>query len=134
MKSNNAQDRSTEFPLFPELPEAAKEEAQELVDKFKLALEKAAKDVLSTLYTDVAVHIESDSWTNFRNELMEGFKNYDNRKIQSEYDFKEIRQAILKEHRADIINDLNQDLVKENEDLKKRVEQLEQDRRDYFNR
>ena len=119
-------DQVNEFPLYPELPEAGKEEAQALVDKFKEQLKKAAQDAISDLYTDVAVFIESDSWSNFRNKLMDGFKNYNNRKLQADYDFKEIRQQIFKEFRADIINDLNQDLVAENEGLKKDVERLEQ--------
>lgn len=111
-------------PLYPELKEPARKEAQALVDKFKDQLKKSAEEVIADLYCDVAVHIESDSWTNFRNEIMAGFKNYDNRKIQSEYDFAKIRKEIYKEFRADIVADLNQDLLKENEDLKKQIEQL----------
>lgn len=113
-----------EYPLYPELKEPAQVEAQALVDKFKAQLQKSAEEVIADLYCDVAVHIESDSWTNFRNEIMAGFKNYDNRKIQGAYEFSEIRAEIFKEFRSDIISDLNQDLLKENEDLKKQIEQL----------
>ena len=122
---------SKEYPLYPGLPEEGENEAQSLMDKFKEQMKKAADEVLGELYCDVAVYIESDSWSNFRNELMDGFKNYDNRKIQSKYDFKDIRQAILKEHREDIIADLNQDLLEEIESLKGQLEfQREVNRRD----
>ena len=114
-----------QYPLYPELSEAGKEEAQALIEKFKVQLKKAFDNVLSDMYTDIVVHIESDSWTNYRNHMLDGFKNYNNRKIQGEYDFKEIRQAILRNHREDIIEDLNQDMVKEIEDLKKTIEMLQ---------
>ena len=114
-----------QYPLYPELSEAGKEEAQALIEKFKVQLKKAFDNVLSDMYTDIVVHIESDSWTNYRNHMLDGFKNYNNRKIQGEYDFKEIRQAILRNHREDIIEDLNQDMVKEIEDLKETIEILQ---------
>ena len=112
---------SDEYPLYPELAEDAHKEAQSLIDKFKAEMVKGAEDVIGRLYTDVAVHIESDSWTNFRNEVMDGYRNYNNRKIQAHQDFKIIRQSILKEHREDIINDLNQDLLEEIESLKEQI-------------
>lgn len=114
---------STEYPLFPELSEEGKQEAQALLNSFRTAMLKVCEEALSTLYTDVAIYIETDSWTNFRNQLLSGLQNYGNRKVQAEYDFKTIRQAILKEHRSDIISDLNEDMVSEIESLKKELEQ-----------
>ena len=111
-----------EFPLYPPLAEGGAEEAQALVESFKIALTKAAEEAISALYTDIIPHIESDSWTNFRNDVIDGFKDYKNRKIHGEYDFKEIRQAMLRLHRDEIIEDLNQDMVKEIEDLKRQLE------------
>jgi len=113
-----------EFPLFPELSKEAANEAQELINNFKKQLIVAADEAIGNLYCDILPYIESDSWTNFRNDLMDGFKNYNNKKIQSASDFKEIRQAILANHREDIINDLNQDMLKEIADLKQQVEDL----------
>lgn len=120
---------SNEYPLYPTLGETGENESQKLIDKFKVELKKAADEVIGNLYTDVALYIESDSWGNFRNQIMDGFKNYDNRKIQGEYDFKEIRQSILQHHREDIINDLNQDMVNEISSLKEQIEYL--NRRNY---
>lgn len=107
-----------EFPLYPELSEIGKQESQNLIDQFKEKLKKVADEVIGDLYIDIPCYIESDSWSNFRNQIMNGFKNYDNKLKQNEFDFKEIRQQIFKEFREDIIKDLNSDLVKENETLK----------------
>jgi hypothetical protein len=119
-----------QYPLYPELSEEGKKEAQLIIDAFKEKLNKVADEVISEFYCNVAMYIESDAWTNFRNELIDGFKNYDNRKIQGEYDFKQIRQDIYREYRDEIIQDLNQDLVKENESLKKTIEFLQKIQRE----
>ena len=118
---------SEEYPLYPELTEQGKEEAQKIMDSFKPKLEKLVNEVLGDLYTDVSYYVESDHWTNYRNALMDGFKNYGCGKPNHEYDYKELRQAIYRNHKNEIVNDLNQDLVAENENLRKRVEQLQQD-------
>jgi hypothetical protein len=114
----------SEYPLFPELPPVASEQAQILIDKFKEQLALIAEKTISEFYCDVAVHIESDSWTNFRNQLLDGLKNYDNRKIQASYDFKAIRKSILENHREEIISDLNQDMVNEIISLKEQISSL----------
>jgi len=115
-----------QYPLFPRLDDEGQTHAQELVDKFKEKMKKAADEVLGELYCDVAVHIESDSWSNFRNELMDGFRNYRNRHIQNKYDFAEIRKQIFKEFREEIIQDLNQDYLAEIESLKKELSESRQ--------
>ncbi len=124
---------SKNYPLFPELSIEGQIEAQTLIDKFKESIKKSAEQAIGDLYCDVALYIESDSWSNFRNQLMDGFKNYNNRKIQSEYDFKDIRQAILEEYKEEILKDLNQDLIEEIEKLKKQLEYERKFNRDKFN-
>ncbi len=120
-----AEKEKNEFPLYPELPEDGKNQAQNLVNLFKGELIKAAEEAIGTLYCDVAMHIESDSWGNYRNQLMDGLRNYHHRSIQGEHDFKMIRKAIYEEFREEIIVDLNQDLVEENEGLKNHIAYLE---------
>jgi len=117
-----------EYPLYPKLTEQGEKEAQQIIDSFKEKISKVAEETIQELYCDVALYIESDSWSNFRNEIMDGFKNYDNRKIQSEYDFKKIRQAILKNHKEDIIKDLDKDLLLEIKNLKETIEFLQKNR------
>ena len=113
---------SEEYPLYPLLSEDGIKEAQTLVDGFKQALIKAATEAISGLYCDITPHIESDSWSNYRNDLIDGLRNYNNRLVQGEYDFKQIRQQIYLEYRDDIIKDLNQDMLEEIESLKKQLE------------
>jgi len=112
------------YPLYPKLSEEGEKEAQQLIDNFKIRLSKAAEDIISSLYVDIVPHIETDSWCNFRNQILEGFKNYGNRKIQNKWDFKQIRKEIYNEYREDIIPELNQDILEENKNLKEQIEHL----------
>ena len=121
-------EKKLEYPLYPELSDEGKEEAQKLIDSFKEKIKKAADETIEDLYTKMMPYIESDTWCNFRNEIMEGFKDYDNRKIQGKFDFRDIRKSILKNHREDIIEDLNQDMVLEIEKLKKDIVYLQNNR------
>jgi len=113
-----------EYPLFPELTEAGKQEAVELIESFKTALKKAAGEVISNLYCDVLQYIESDSWTNFRNDLMSGLTSYPNRRIQGEYDFKKIRKQIFEDFKEEIIKDLDQDNLEKIEELEADIARL----------
>lgn len=115
---------SEKYPLYPELSEKGKEEAQLLINSFKEQLMKVAEETIGSLYVDAPSYIEGDSWGNFRNEIMSGFQNYNNRKLQNSYDFKKIRAEIYKEFREDIIKDLDKDIFEENQQLKKQIEHL----------
>ena len=110
---------SDEFPLFPTLAPEAQAEAQALMDGFKAQLLNLCEETLGKLYTDVSAYIESDHWTNYRNDLLAGLRNYGNRKVQASYDFAKIREAIYREYKDEIVADLNQDMIKEIEMLKK---------------
>ena len=124
MNETTNKERQDEYPLYPKLSEAGQKEAQQLIDSFKTALKTAAEEVISCLYCDVVHYIESDSWTNFRNELMSGLRNYANRRIQGEYDFKQIRQQIFEDFKDEIIKDLDQDNLE-------RIKELEDDLEKY---
>jgi hypothetical protein len=115
--------------LYPKLPEKGEQEAMALIESFKNRLKDVASDVISDLYTAIAPFIESDSWTNYRNDLMAGLCDY--KRAKSSYDFKEVRRKIFQEYRAEIIEDLNKDLLAEIKSLKKQLEterRLRQDR------
>lgn len=120
-----------EFPLYPELTETGQKEAQSIMEKFSADMIGAVKACLeeagSHLYTDVLPHIESDSWTNYRNELVAGLSDYRN-KHHAEYDFAKIRRAMFEEYREEITKDLNQDLVKEVDRLKDHIKFLQERR------
>ena len=123
---------SGEYPLYPELTLQGKEEAQKIMDSFKPKLAKLMNEVLSDLYTDVSYYVESDHWTNYRNALMDGFNGYGGGKQDNHYCYKELRQAIYRNHKDEIVRDLNQDLVEENKQLKEYIEQLQQQLLDRF--
>jgi hypothetical protein len=116
----------SEYPLYPELSEEGKKEADAFLESFREKMKKVADDVLAEVYTSCVPYIETDSWANFRRELLDGFRNYNNRKIQGEYDFAEIRAQIYKDYRAELIPDMDQDLVKENARLKEQIKFMEE--------
>ena len=111
------------------LPEMAIVEAGILLDRFKKKLAGICEDVMGDLYVNIIPYIESDSWCNFRNQVVSELQGYSKVKLASEYDFALIRKAILKHHRDDIIKDLNKDMLEEIEGLKKEIERLEGVRR-----
>ena len=117
---------SNEFPLYPELSEAAKSDAQLLINHFKNQMEKVCEETLSKLYTDIIPYIESDGWINYRNELLDGLRNYSNRKVAAAHDFAKIRGEIFKEFREQLIPDLNQDLLEEIESLKSQLKYMQE--------
>lgn len=115
---------SKEYPLFPELSEEGGLAAEAVIERAKAKLKTVCAEALGEIYINIPAYIGSDSWTNFRNDLMAGFRDYGNRKIQGDYDFKVIRQQIYKDFRAEIIADLNQDHLEEIEKLRKEVSEL----------
>jgi len=123
---------SEEYPLYPELTEQGKQEAQKIMDSFKPKLKSLMDEVLSDLYTDVSYYIDSDHWTNYRNALMNGFKGYKHGKTNHEYCYKDLRQAIYENNKEEIVKDLNQDLVEEVEKLKEQIEQLHEQSRERY--
>jgi len=112
------------YPFYPKLSEEGEKESQKIINDFKSKISKIAEESIEKLYCDSALYIESDSWANFRNQIMDGFKNYNNSKIHEQYNFKAIRAEMFKDFREEIIVDLNQDIFNENEQLKKDVEYL----------
>jgi arginyl-tRNA synthetase len=101
--------------LYPALSEQGQKEAQIIIDRFREKMKKVCDETLSEFYVDVSAYIESDHWTNYRNQIMNGLKGYEG---DLRYDYKGARAVILKEHREEIIKDLNQDLLAEIDDLK----------------
>ena len=121
------------YPLYPQLTEEGKEEAQKIMDGFKNQLTKLFEEILRKLYTDVSFYVESDHWTNYRNTLMDGFKGYGDGHVgknHHKYDYKDLREAIYRNNKEEMVKDLNQDLAEENDRLKKEIERLYEDIRE----
>lgn len=114
------------FPLYPELSEQGKKEAEIVIERFKKRMKDIAEETLGEVYVDIADHIESDSWVNFRNSLLDGFKGYGNRNIQGRYDFKLIREQIYFQFRDELIKDLDQDNLERIKNLESDVARLQE--------
>ena len=115
------------YPLYPKLTEEGAREAQLIMDSFKPKILKVVEEVMEDLYTDVSYYVESDHWCNYRNALIDGFRGYKQGKAPHEHDWKELRQAIYRNHKEEIVKDLNQDLLAENEKLKDQIDQLQKE-------
>ena len=61
-------------PCYPDLSEEAENEAQVLMDKFSVEIEKKISDVVqktkSEFYYDIVHFVKGDSWTNFRQSIL----------------------------------------------------------------
>ena len=97
--------------LYSELSEKGNKEAIELLKKFQEQLKKQSEEIFTELYCGYMPFIESDSWRNFRNEILQGLKNYSSVKNHLSYDFKQIRRVMFEEYKEEIIKDLDQDLI-----------------------
>lgn len=113
---------------FSELSEAGKAEAVEIIEKFKKhiksAIVGAVEETLDEVYRDVVPYIETDAWSNFRSDVVNEICGYHHNGLMRQYDFVLLRQSILENHRDEIVQHLNQDLLKEVEELKQTVEIL----------
>jgi hypothetical protein len=106
------------------LPELAKIEAQFFLDQFKKKLLGICEDVIGDLYVNIMPYIESDSWNNFRNQVVSELQGYGKSKLVSRYEIELIRRSLLDNYRDEIIKDLNQDMLEEIKSLKKEIERL----------
>lgn len=115
-----------EFPLYPHLSEAGAKEAERVIQYAKKRLKEVCDEALGEIYCDIPSYVGGDSWTNFRNAVMDGYQNYGNRKIQGDYDFRRIREKIFAEFRDEIVKDLDQDNVERIKELEKRCGELQE--------
>jgi hypothetical protein len=104
------------------LSERGAEEAQAVIDDLKSqakeALGKIVEDVIGEAYTNVSTWIDSDSWHNHRQNVVESVCGHGSRSGLTETENRKIREAILEHHRDELIHDLNQDALAEIKSLK----------------
>ena len=123
---------SNEYPLYPRLTEEGEKEAQRIMDSFKPRIKSLVDELMGDLYCEVAHHIESDAWTNYKNDMLDGFKGYKENCDKHPRDFKELRQAIYSNNKEEIIRDLNKDLVNENKGLQEHIDLLQKQMHDRY--
>lgn len=114
---------------FPTLTEEGKKQAERLIEGFKVGMARAAERAIGEFYGDILPYIESDAWSNFRQQIVEEVCGYGRTLTRDSLDAKHIRYALLKHHRAEIIEDLNQDHLDRIAQLEKQVAMLQEMRR-----
>lgn len=121
---------SEQFPQYPELTEDAELLAQKFIDSKKDHLKKLIKEVseevLGDIYTDVATWIKCDSWSNFRQQIIDFVCDYGRLREHYSWDAQKIRKRIFQEYKEELIEDLNQDNLEEIKRLKEDIEYLNQ--------
>lgn len=104
--------------------EKLQQDAKAFLESFKQSMTKIADECISNLYTDCLPHIETDSWTNYREALrLEVETEYKESKFKSQWAM-DLRRTILKENRDELVKLLNHDLLV-------RIKQLEDQLREY---
>ena len=118
---------SENFEKIEGLKKSLEADAIALIAEFRKRITGAANEVIQNVYTDFVPHIESDAWTNYREllrrEMEGGWYKRTNDTLEGRW-ARAVRDMILREHRADIIAELNQDLVAENKELKEKIERM----------
>jgi hypothetical protein len=87
----------TTADLYPELSPEGVKAAEQLIERFKEQLKKAAASVISDLYVSIGEYIESG------------------------YDWQAIRRAMFEAYRAEIMAEMPDELRRENEELRNRL-------------
>lgn len=87
---------------------------QELVDAFRLRLQKEAEDIFSKFYCNVTPYAETDATINFTNKLRDEIYSEIVNEIASKYGpyswGHSIRMALLKQHKEELQNKIIEDL------------------------
>lgn len=92
--------------------------------QFIQMLRDEADSILGTCYTDYAHHIDSNVWTNYREDLRKELSGSLYKQITDSSDghwAKNVRDMIFLEHRDELEKALNQDLVSEIARLKNEI-------------
>ena len=110
-------DHETIGKIIPE-EDVEKIATEALAGTFKKASEYLLHDFYDVCQSYLSEHfsnLEDKIWREVSNQIMRGYSEGK----WSKYNHKELRETLLKENKEQIIKDLNQDLVEENEKLKK---------------
>jgi hypothetical protein len=106
-------------------------EFEAVIADVKKKITTVVDDSIAELYTDIGQWIESDAWSNYRQTIVNGLKDYVRSRDTNRHDFVEMRRVMLRDYRAEIIADLNADMVEEIRCLKDRIQFLEESRSRY---
>jgi len=92
-------------------------QGQAYMDTFKKKMKAICEEILGNMYVDLMPHIESDTWTNYRNVLRNEYENdLKTSYFKSEYGVR-FRRLIFQENKKEMVDLINKDLLKENKKL-----------------
>jgi len=113
--------------ICPELTEEGNREAVKLLERFKEdmkeTVERVSTKYLDEFYTDIMPYIESDSWGNYRNSICDAIRDYSKFRERDKLQAQSIREYLLKNHKEELVNDLNKDLLDRIASLENAIEQ-----------
>jgi hypothetical protein len=119
--------------FYPKLPEDAEIAAQKLIDNsrdyLKKVIENATTEIFDKIYVDFVPWIASDSWGNFRMQIVDAICNYNQLREFSRWDAKKVRNRIFSEYKEEIVEDLNQDNLEKIKELEEEIVRLKKESR-----
>lgn len=111
-----------------EIEEKYSKAQQELIDKFKAKLEKAANDTIGSLYCDISPWATTDAHTNYHNYLKDIFRQSLVKEISNQHGMYswayDIRMMLLKQYKEELQNKIIQDLQEQVERMGQEIKQL----------
>lgn len=113
---------------YPDLSEEAENRAVEAMKRFHADLKKVADRAMDEIYLDIASHVKSDSWTNFRNSIWEFVLGY---KTLGKHEARRLRDRIFEENREQILKEIGEDLHAQIVCLKERLDEAYDRRRSF---
>lgn len=109
---------------FPELSDKGIQDALYLIERFKSKLQIVANEEIGNLYSGLVPHIETDAWSNYREELrIELEHEYKYSKFKEEW-ATNFRRAVFVENREEISKLIESDILK-------RIKHLEDCRQEF---
>lgn len=98
-----------------------KQKIEQLMSNFKDEVLKVQVQTIDEYYCGLLPYFEDDLIANIKTSIIRDLKYSDKK---GTLDFKEIRKKIFEENKTEIIEDLNQDNLKEIERLKEWINEL----------
>lgn len=113
---------------YPKLSEKGQQDFDDIISMAKLRMLDVCKESLGEVYIDICEHIESDSWTNFRNQFVDAFMRLDEN-FCGVYNLRKMAMKIAETYPEKLAGLINEKNVDEIEMLKKVIEDFHEMKR-----
>lgn len=115
---------------YPTLSEKGEREFDSVIQHAKKRLLKACEESLSELYIELGEYIETDSWTNFRNQFVAAFMRLDEN-FCGRYDLRKMAFKIAETYPEKLAGLINEENVVKIERLEKWLSEINAVRSNY---